>query len=77
MRQSARRCGSGLAGFFGFMAQPGDNEKLPVLNISVIPAAAGIQFVGLNALKSNLINHQDSGYRRNDGWGRAGKTHRL
>jgi hypothetical protein len=35
--------------------------------MSVIPAKAGIQFVGLTALKINQVNNLDSGVRRNDG----------
>jgi hypothetical protein len=35
--------------------------------ISVIPAEAGIQFVGVTDLKINQINNLDSGFRRNDG----------
>jgi hypothetical protein len=52
---------------------------MPVPKISVIPAQAGIQFVGLTALKINQINNLDSGFRRNDGrfFGRVGKIHRL
>jgi hypothetical protein len=33
---------------------------------TVIPAHAGIQFVGLNALKNNQINNLDSRMRGND-----------
>ena len=33
----------------------------------VIPAQAGIKFVGMSALKPNQMNHLDSGLRRNDG----------
>jgi hypothetical protein len=40
---------------------------LPATNISVIPAHAGIQFVGLTDLSINQINNLDSGLRRNDG----------
>jgi hypothetical protein len=50
-------------------------EKFPAPNISVIPANAGIQFARLTSLKVNQINNLDSGCRRNDGWGRAGKIH--
>ena len=40
---------------------------MPVTEIAVIPAQAGIQFVGLTALKINQMNNLDSGLRRNDG----------
>jgi hypothetical protein len=51
---------------------------LPAPRIFVIPAQAGIQFVGLTALKINQINNLDSGFRRNDGrfCGRIVKIHR-
>jgi hypothetical protein len=52
---------------------------MPMPKISVIPAQAGIQFVGLTALKINHINNLDSGLRRNDGrfGGRFGLIHSL
>ncbi|MCU0933000.1 MAG: hypothetical protein MUE86_00850 [Thiobacillaceae bacterium] len=38
--------------------------------VAVIPAYAGIQFVGLTALKINSMHHLDSiGLRGNDGFG--------
>ncbi len=40
---------------------------MPATNKAVIPANAGIQFVGLTALKTNQMNNLDSGLRRNDG----------
>jgi hypothetical protein len=47
--------------------------------ISVIPAQAGIQLVGLTDLKINQIYNLDSGLRRNDGrfGGRFRKNHSL
>jgi hypothetical protein len=36
-------------------------EALQAPNVSVIPAHAGIQFVGLTALKNHPINNLDSG----------------
>jgi hypothetical protein len=52
---------------------------MPTADKTVIPANAGIQFVGLTALKINQINKLDSGLRRNDGrfLGRVGSYHRL
>jgi len=41
--------------------------------MSVIPAQAGIQFVGLIALKINQMNNLDSRLRGNDG----GFSHRF
>jgi hypothetical protein len=37
-------------------------EKFPAPNVSVIPAQAGIQFVGHAALKINQIHNLDSGF---------------
>jgi len=40
---------------------------MPAPKIAVIPANAGIQFVGLTALKINQMNNLDSRVRGNDG----------
>ncbi len=52
---------------------------MPVTEIAVIPAQAGIQFVGLTALKINQMNNLNSGLRRSDGHscGCHGNTHSL
>jgi len=54
-------------------------EKLLATDKSVIPAQAGIQFVGLTALKINQMHNLDSRLRGNDGsfGDRFGKIHRL
>jgi len=54
-------------------------EKLPEPEIAVIPAQAGIQFVGLTTLKINQIYNLDSRLRGNDGmvFRRFGKIHSL
>jgi hypothetical protein len=46
---------------------------------TVIPANAGIQFVGLIVLKINQMNNLDSGVCRNDGsiGGRFGIIHKV
>ena len=46
--------------------------------ISVIPAQAGIQFVGLTTFKINQMHNLDSRIRGNDGrfCGRFGNIHR-
>jgi hypothetical protein len=50
-------------------------ERHPGMTLS----GAGIQFVGLAALKLNQIGNLDSSVRRNDGrfFGRIGNTHKL
>jgi hypothetical protein len=52
---------------------------MPSPNISVIPANAGIQYVGLISLRNNQRNNLDSGVRRNDGCfsSHFGNFHRL
>ncbi len=40
---------------------------MPAIKIAVIPAQAGIQFVGLIVLKINQMNNLDSRLRGNDG----------
>jgi len=40
---------------------------MPAAKITVIPANAGIQFVGLIAFKNNQMNDLDSRIRGNDG----------
>ena len=40
---------------------------MPTTEETVIPAHAGIQFVGLITLKTYQMNYLDSGVRRNDG----------
>jgi hypothetical protein len=62
---------------------------MPTIKKAVIPAqerhpgmtlsGAGIQFVGLAALKINQMNKLDSGFRRNDGHfsGRFENIHNL
>jgi len=40
---------------------------MPTPEMNVIPANAGIQFVGLIALKINQMNNLDSRVRGNDG----------
>jgi len=52
---------------------------MPTPKITVIPAHAGIQFVGLISLKNNQMHNLDSRVRGNDGRfsGRFRKIHRL
>ena len=52
---------------------------MPALEITVIPAKAGIQFVGLTVFKINQMHNLDSGFRRNDGrfCSRIGYFHNL
>ncbi|MDO9225572.1 MAG: hypothetical protein Q8M09_14695 [Pseudomonadota bacterium] len=51
---------------------------MPAPKISVIPANAGIQFVGLIVFKINQMNNLDSRIRGNDGrfGGSFGKIHK-
>ena len=51
----------------------------PATDIAVIPASAGIQFVGLISLKNNQMYDLDSRLRGNDGFfgGRFESIHTL
>ncbi len=50
---------------------------MPMTEKTVIPANAGIQFVGLTALRNNQMYKLDPGVRRDDGrfGDRFGKIH--